>query len=125
MTAIRAGRRLAAPLLAAATCLSAACGDDLPARPPEQDPKMPVTMTGPLCAAGQICTIAGTGIAGDGADDLPALQTRLYLPQDTTFGPDGRLYVVDWNNHRIRVIDAGRQMHIVAGIGELGPSVDD
>jgi hypothetical protein len=81
--------------------------------------------TGPLCASGQICTIAGTGIAGDGADALPALKTNLYLPQDTTVGPDGRLYVVDWNNHRIRVIDEQGVMHIVAGIGELGPSVDD
>ena len=53
------------------------------------------------------------------------LATRLYLPQDMTVGPDGRLYVVDWNNHRIRVIGADGVMHIVAGIGELGPSVDD
>jgi DNA-binding beta-propeller fold protein YncE len=85
------------------------------------DPKT----SGPLCASGQICTVAGTGIAGDGADALPALATRLYLPQDMTVGPDGRLYVVDWNNHRIRVIDEQGVMHIVAGIGELGPSVDD
>jgi DNA-binding beta-propeller fold protein YncE len=80
---------------------------------------------GPLCASGQICTVAGTGIAGDGADGLAALATRLYLPQDMTVGPDGRLYVVDWNNHRIRVIDEQGVMHIVAGIGELGPSIDD
>src|SRR6185503_18912931 len=73
----------------------------------------------------QICTVAGTGIAGDGKDGLPARETRLYLPQDATAGPDGRLYVVDWNNHRIRVVDADRTMHIVAGIGELGPTVDD
>jgi DNA-binding beta-propeller fold protein YncE len=78
-----------------------------------------------LCASGQICTIAGTGIAGDGDDGLAASATRLYLPQDMTVGPDGRLYVVDWNNHRIRVIDETGVMHIVAGIGELGPSVDD
>lgn len=81
--------------------------------------------TMPLCGPGQICTVAGTGIAGDGLDALPARNTRLYLPQDTTVGPDGRLYVVDWNNHRIRVIDVDSRMHIVAGIGELGPSVDD
>jgi sugar lactone lactonase YvrE len=81
--------------------------------------------TGQLCGSGQICTIAGTGIAGDGADGLAALETRLYLPQDSTVGPDGRLYVVDWNNHRIRSIDEQGVMHIVAGIGELGPSIDD
>jgi hypothetical protein len=80
---------------------------------------------GQLCGSGQICSVAGTGIAGDGMDGLPALQTRLYLPQDMTVGPDGRLYVVDWNNHRIRVINADGTMTIVAGIGELGPSVDD
>src|SRR5262245_43233113 len=86
--------------------LSASCGDDLPARPSSES----ITPgTGQLCAAGQICTVAGTGIAGDGQDGLPARQTRLYLPQDTTVGPDGRLYVVDWNNHHIRVIeDDGR-----------------
>jgi sugar lactone lactonase YvrE len=87
--------------------------------------------------SGHICTVAGTGIAGDGADDLAPLSTRLYLPQDMTVAPqpDGRLYVVDWNNHRIRVIDhppgaAGQAtnsgvMRIVAGAGELGLAVDD
>jgi len=78
------------------------------------------------CDPGAICTIAGTGIAGDGQDDIPAKATRLYLPQDMTVGPDGNLYVVDWNNHRVRALDADTgTMHIVAGIGELGPNVDD
>ena len=81
----------------------------------------------PACVAGPgvICTVAGTGIAGDGADDQPALQTRLYLPQDVSIGPDGRLYIVDWNNHRIRVRQDDGTLHIVAGIGELGPMSDD
>jgi hypothetical protein len=76
-------------------------------------------------APGVICTAAGTGIAGDGADDRPALDTRLYLPQDVTIGPDGQLYIVDWNNHRIRVRREDGTLHIVAGIGELGPASDD
>jgi hypothetical protein len=75
--------------------------------------------------AGHIATVAGTGIAGDGADGLSPLQTRLYLPQDMTVGPDGRLFVVDWNNHRVRVIDADHLMRIVAGVGELGLASDD
>ena len=89
------------------------------------------TTTGPAGASrcvparGVICTVAGTGIAGDGADDLAALATRLYLPQDVTIGPDGRLYIVDWNNHRIRVRQDDGTLHIVAGIGELGPASDD
>jgi len=117
--------RLAA-LVAPVALLLGACGDDRTIAPDPGDPTTPTTTTtGSLCASGQICTIAGTGIAGDGADDQPALATRLYLPQDMTYGPDGRVYVVDWNNHRIRVINGDGTMHIVAGIGELGPSVDD
>ena len=75
--------------------------------------------------SGTICTVAGTGIAGDGADGLAPLETRLYLPQDMTVGPDGRLFVVDWNNHRIRALNKDGTMQIVAGAGELGLSVDD
>jgi DNA-binding beta-propeller fold protein YncE len=119
MAAIRGG---AAQLLAAA--LAIGCGDSLAPMPPM--PSGPFISTSrALCGPGQICTLAGTGIAGDGADGLPAGQTRLYLPQDMTVGPDLRLYIADWNNHRIRVVDDDGRMHIVAGLGELGPSVDD
>jgi DNA-binding beta-propeller fold protein YncE len=76
-------------------------------------------------AAGRICTVAGTGIMGDGADDLNALDTRLSLPQDVSLGPDGRLTIVDWNNHRIRVRQDDGTLHIVAGLGELGLAADD
>ncbi|HXI60128.1 MAG TPA: hypothetical protein VNO55_28890 [Polyangia bacterium] len=81
----------------------------------------------PACApaSGRICSIAGTGIPGDGADDKPALATKLYLPQDVTIGPDGRPFIVDWNNHRIRVLQPDGTLHIVAGVGELGLSSDD
>lgn len=100
--------------------LALGCGDERTVDvhkplPVETCPKTP----------GTICTVAGTGIAGDGADGQAALDTRLYLPQDMTVGPDGRLYVVDWNNHRIRAVNADGTMTIVAGIGELGPNVDD
>jgi DNA-binding beta-propeller fold protein YncE len=75
--------------------------------------------------SGVICTVAGTGIAGDGADDLAATETRLYLPQDISIAPDGRLFIVDWNNHRIRARQPDGTLHIVAGAGELGPDSDD
>ena len=113
---------LAGAALLTALPVAGGCGDNGGPGAATVDPD---PMASVPCASGEICSIAGTGIAGDGADDLPALATRLYLPQDTTYGPDGRLYVVDWNNHRIRVIGADGVMHIVAGIGELGPSVDD
>ena len=111
-----AGRRSRAWLAAAALGGAAAavgCGDD------EQMPPVPIACNP---APGNICTVAGTGIAGDGADGLAALATRLYLPQDVTIGPDGRLYIVDWNNHRIRARQrrrhaANRRRHRRAGAG--------
>lgn len=74
-------------------------------------------------APGRICTVAGTGIAGLGADGLDPRRTDLYLPQDITIGPDKLAYVLDWNNHRIRRID-GDTMRTVVGTGELGDAPD-
>ena len=99
---------------AATSATTIGCGN-------EADP--PIVPCDPV--PGAICTVAGTGIAGDGADGLLARETRLYLPQDVTVAPDGRLYIVDWNNHRIRAREADGKLKIVAGIGELGPSSDD
>ena len=70
-----------------------------------------------------ISTVAGTGIAGDNGEGLPGPETSLYLPQDITFGPDGHLYIADWNNHRIRRV-AGDAVETVAGTGELGDALD-
>lgn len=75
------------------------------------------------CPAPQINTIAGTGIAGSNGDGLPPVETNLYLPQDVTVGPDGDVYLVDWNNHRIRRIRDG-VVETVAGTGELGEAKD-
>ncbi len=77
------------------------------------------------CPPNIISTFAGSGSAGyDGEDKLP-LDTALYLPQDSAIGPDGRLYVVDWNNHRIRRVGEDGRMRTIAGSGELGQPSDD
>ena len=75
------------------------------------------------CPAPIISTVAGTGIAGINDDGLPPLESNLYLPQDMTVGPDGVLYLVDWNNHRIRRIRNG-MVETIAGTGELGDAKD-
>ncbi len=75
------------------------------------------------CPAATINTIAGTGIAGINDDGLPPTESNLYLPQDVTVGPDGYVYVVDWNNHRIRRIKDG-VFETIAGTGELGDGKD-
>jgi DNA-binding beta-propeller fold protein YncE len=103
-------KRAVALLLAA---LAGGCTD-------EDIPPEPVT-----CAkvSGTICTVAGNGVAGDGADGLPLLKTMLYTPSDITFAPDGTLVIVDWNNHRIRQAQADGNLKIVAGVGELTPAL--
>ncbi len=78
---------------------------------------------------GAICTIAGNGDNGydKGADDkaMPALEARMSLPTDTLTGPDGTIYIIDWNNHRIRTLDSDGRLRWLAGRGELGGSLDD
>jgi len=78
---------------------------------------------------GNICTVAGNGDNGydEGADSeaLVALEARLSLPQDTLTAPDGTMYILDWNNHRIRSLQADGKLRWVAGRGELGGSLDD
>lgn len=74
----------------------------------------------PDCQPGRICTVVGNGQIGLTPDGALSLQTRLYLPQDVTVGPDGRPYFIDWNNHRIRVLLPDYTVHTVLGTGELG-----
>ena len=119
MTGRTARRRSLGGLAAAALAAGVAgCGDDTPhaAAARRLRARQP----------GVICTVAGTGIAGDGADDLAALQTRLYLPQDVTIAP-GRAPVTSSTGTTTASArgEADGKLHIVAGIGELGPASDD
>ncbi len=66
-----------------------------------------------------ITTVVGTGQAGLGGEGVPPLDSELYLPMDMTIGPDDRLYLLDWNNHRVRVVDGGLIWTFI-GTGELG-----
>lgn len=81
----------------------------------------------PTCdAIGDICTYAGSGIAGFGGDDGAPTDADLYLPMDLNFGPDGIAYIIDWNNHRIRKITAdGAKITTLAGKGELGDETSE
>jgi hypothetical protein len=90
----------------------AACGTEEPT--PVCDPSV----------VGTICTIAGNGTFGYAGDDGDAREARMSLPQDTLM-VNGELFILDWNNHRIRKIDATGTMRHVAGRGELGGTLDD
>src|SRR5690242_9148239 len=60
-----------------------------------------------LQVGGVICTYVGIPHVADFAPEgLPRTQSALYLPDDVTFNAvDGRLYVIDFNNHRIRTVE--------------------
>jgi hypothetical protein len=71
--------------------------------------------------SGEISTIAGTGEAGFGGDHGPAIDAKLNAPRKLTLGPDGRLYIGDQMNDRIRAIDLKKgTITTVAGNGKRG-----
>jgi sugar lactone lactonase YvrE len=55
-------------------------------------------------AAGQVSTIAGTGQAGFNGDNLAATEAQLDNPGGIVVHPDGRIFIADTNNNRVRVI---------------------
>lgn len=96
-----------------------------------------VVMVGAGCAeddpcptSGTACTWAGVGERGFNIKNPEAhrLESKLYFPEDLTFGPDGRAYIVDWNNHRIRRVEADDSMTVAIGTdyeGDGPPEMED
>jgi sugar lactone lactonase YvrE len=71
--------------------------------------------------AGTICTLLGhyaeQKLTPEGT--TPSA-TWLNLPIDMTVAPDGRLFFIDWNNHRVREIGEDGLVRTVVGSGFLG-----
>lgn len=75
--------------------------------------------------SGLIETVMGTGTAGFAGDGGPAASVQLSSPRSVEVGSDGRLYVADEGNHRIRVWDrATDTVETFAGTGTNGFSGD-
>jgi sugar lactone lactonase YvrE len=56
------------------------------------------------------------------------VDSRLDSPTDLTFGPDGRAYIVDWNNHMVRRVEHDQTLVRVAGTeyeGDGSPEMED
>jgi DNA-binding beta-propeller fold protein YncE len=70
-------------------------------------------------------TVAGNGVPGFSGDGGDATAASLNYPRDIEIGPDGRLYIADEMNHRIRAVDLTTGIiKTVAGTGEAGYSGD-
>jgi DNA-binding beta-propeller fold protein YncE len=66
-----------------------------------------------------ISTVAGTGVAGFGGDDGPAIKAQFKSPHSIALDQRGGLYVADIGNHRIRRIDlASGVVETIAGNGQ-------
>ncbi len=96
---------------------------DTPTPAPTATPTVTATETATSPPVAVIQSIAGSGLAGFTGDGNGPIDTPLYLPQDVTIGPDGLVYIVDWNNHRVRRIRDG-MVETVAGTGDLGSAQD-
>jgi len=75
-------------------------------------------------ATPEITTIAGNGQPASSGDGGPATAAALHDPFGITRGPDGNLYVCEFNGHRVRRITSDGRIETVAGTGTPGYSGD-
>jgi sugar lactone lactonase YvrE len=109
----------------AALALPVACGG------PSTESK---PLTQPELRAGEIGIVVGTGnratdpVDGDanGKVDppIPALEANIDQPMDVAFAKDGTMYVIDWNGHKIRTMDAKGDLAFVVGTGKEGDACE-
>jgi len=65
-------------------------------------------------------TLAGTGKAGFGGDGGLAIHAMLYKPSGIALDKNGRIYIADYENNRVRMIDEQGIIHTIAGTGVPG-----
>lgn len=75
----------------------------------------------PCGETGVACTLVGDGTAGFNGDGGSARDALLYFPMDVTAQPNTQAYmIVDWNNQRIRRVDAEGVITTVVGTNDSG-----
>jgi sugar lactone lactonase YvrE len=69
---------------------------------------------------GKIHTIVGNGVAGFAGEGGPATAAQIASPTGLALDSSGALYIADFDNHRIRKVDAAGNIGTVAGDGNGG-----
>ena len=73
---------------------------------------------------GTISTIAGTGVAGFGGDNGPAIAAQLSSPTGVALGLNGQIYIADQANNRVREVLPNGNIITVAGTGAFADTND-
>jgi hypothetical protein len=111
-------RLLACLLTSAAIAMLGGCGDDGAGPDPGPDPD-------PVLEPGNIETWAGTGAPGFDGDGRPLKESRFYWPMELTITASGEIFVMDWNNHRVRRVEADGTFRTVIGTDFIGDGPPD
>jgi sugar lactone lactonase YvrE len=74
-----------------------------------------------VSATGIITTVAGNGTLGFNGDSKPAISAELDGPSGLAADTSGNLYIGDFNDYRIRKVDAAGVVTTIAGNGTIGP----
>jgi sugar lactone lactonase YvrE len=75
-------------------------------------------------SAGQVTTIAGTGVQGLGGDGAAATAAQLDTPAGIAVAADGRIFIADTHNQRVRVVATSGNISTFAGTGVAGYAGD-
>src|SRR5204863_3030518 len=78
-----------------------------------------------VTADGIIRTVVGTGAGGFGGDGGPATSAQLFVPKGIAIAADGRLYIADAANARVRLVGTDGIIRTAAGTGTAGGSGDN
>ncbi len=77
-----------------------------------------------LAAGGLLSTVAGTGVQGYAGDGGAATAAELDSPGGVAVASDGRLFIADTHNRRVRVVSAAGTITTFAGNGVRGGGGD-
>ncbi len=73
---------------------------------------------------GIITTVAGTGVAGFSGDGGPAVDAKLLYPWGVAVDPEGKLFIMDAFNFRVRKVSTSGIITTLANVGGWALGVD-
>jgi hypothetical protein len=77
-----------------------------------------------VSTSGIITTVAGNGMAGYTGDGVAATATELNNPQNIIVDGIGNIFIADYLNNRVRLVDTSGIISTIVGNGTLGYSGD-